>query len=1458
MVAQRSWSVASGRLFYAPFVCLSLLGAQSLGAQIPPPIHAVTVTPKGDATVSWSQNTGGHTFTFTVTNGGNNLETYLISCRGTGTVTCASVDQTSVSLQPDASALVTATYSVAGFGTGALKLTASHLASDYGYITVNAVPPSGAPVVDVTPYNYDKQDYSRCANACFAGMTSRATVPYFSLDAPRQVVLVYNGDRLNSHPFVLVNVSPDTTFGSWPTKYQLQVKVNGVFVHFVNGDSVLNFSYDHATMGTAPLRIGGQFDATAYATNAYAMDILVSAVFPTQTITNDVWAKLVVVNENTLPVARGWSLGGIQRLYPQTDGAALIVEGDGSAVYFPVGLSPFTSPAGEFSQLIPSTLSGSNGWARLYADSTKVVFNSAGLMTQIRDRFNNMATVVYDASNRVVKIKDPLNLGDTLTYGAIGLATVKDPGGRITTITVDTAGRLTAVRDPDGVSTQYGYDSQKRLSTITDRAGATTIMAYDAQAGTVTSVTAPSVALYDGTSGSAVTSFSAWQKVGVPYTSTASLSFTPAVLSAVTASVTEPGGAVTAFTVNRLGAAVQVTDALGGVTTTTYDANGLPIKTLHASGAMDSTAYSSNGLPTFVQTADATNRRTIRYGGWGQPDSASGGPEPASRWFLGVNGRVDSVRTADSSMTRYVYDASGRVVSTTDPQGHLLAKRWFAGLNGNHSQDSVPGGYITTYYYDAFGRDTAVKGPASPLRRTHYDVLNRLIQSYDGVYPAPTSIAYDLAGHVTTATDPKGQTYGFAYNALGWLTRQTDPAGQSDTLKYNRDGDLMRRVNRRGQTLNYTYDALHRKTGKTGVNTDAASWTYAANGRVVTATSPITTETMYFNVRGQPDSTSTALATQTFWRRYHYSAIGLLDSLAVSGGGVAFRARKYTYDPKRLTVNGIRLGPSSAGSTQRVYDKDFFLTGTTYRGGDAVSWGYSGRNQLASISSTAPYGPTVTKMLNYDGEGRRLLQIDSTGAGGQAFTYDSLGRLTSDSTVVAPDPPPPPGDCQGSPPPIIGDNGSNCIASEAWSATSGAAFTYDTAGNRTDQGGTYGTGNRITTFAGCTYTSDLDGNVTSRACPGQTVTFKWTADANLDTVVVGGQTIAYYYDAGGRLVRKDVNGVAQGHFVWDGSNMLAELNGSATGEVAEYSYYGGMDDPHAIVVGGTEYNMHTDAIGNVVALTDSIQSLRRTYQYDAWGNLTGGIDGLPFNGLDRVRWKGALWVGSEASLYYMRHRWYEPQTGRFLNEDPLGIKTGMNQYAYAHDDPVNGGDATGLADCPKGYHLVSTKYDDEGNMVQTCKDGAGNTVTVTTDPLGNVTYGGSRSDAQTSGQDVGQRAVEACSAAVGEFFGTLILDGSFLVGVGEVYSLERSATLAVREGTSLAERRLYQTGGSSAFAGARGARAARDGVALGLVGEDLAALGLPAATGSTSPLAYFPFLDLIPAAQKASAACNPQ
>jgi RHS repeat-associated protein len=1148
----------------------------------------------------------------------------------------------------------------------------------------------GAPVVDASSYNFSKQDYSRCAVACFAAIHQQSTTPYFSLDAPRSVTLVYNSDRVNPRPFVHVNVSPDPVFTETPTEYRLEVKVNGASVTFSNGEMTLRFAYP----GAVPARIGGQFDAASYATGVYPMNILVSAVYPgAGAITNDVATKLVVVNDTSSTIAAGWTVAGIQRLYLQSDSSALITEGGGSAVYFVRTGGAYVSPAGEFSQLVTGTPGGGTGWTRRYPDSTKLVFGSTGAMTEIRDRFSNMTSVFYNGT-RVSQIMDPLNLAITFTYDGNGLDHITDPMDRVTQVTVDASRHLTLIQDPDVIGTTFGYDASSRLSTIIDRRGSTTTLGYDTQSGKLATITPPAVEVVnaDGslTTASPVTALEAWQKKGVPY-GTTSPPAAPPLRDTVYARITDPGGHTTRITVNGWGSAVVGIDALGRTDSTRFDTQGLPIRVRHATGAVDSAVYTSNGLLTYTKPSGLPAKR-IQYAGWAQPDSIwTEDGLTGQRNSIGANGRIEWVRVAggtpDSARTRYRYDTRGRVDSVADPMGHLVQRSWYTGTNGNRSKDSLPGNRVTTYGHDTYGRVRTVSRPGLATTTTHYSIINRADSVQDGVNPVARRYGYDNL-FLISVTDPKGQLYGFTYNAMGWLTQRTDPVARSDHFKYSRDGQQRRWTNRRGNVIEYGYDASHRRTIKSGVNTTTDTWAYPSDTVIVAANS-VSVDTLVANRHGQLQHVSTVLAGQYYRRRYVYTSAGALDSV-IPSGAVAFHPRQYVWNLRRGTLTDIKLGTASTGLASNA---DGFPQVFTLPGGDQVTLRYTSTHSEADITTSAPYASTVNRYLTFNTGSRIDRQILGSGVDGHEFDYDGLGRLKTVGTIRYADPSNP---CTGNPPPDVDENGNVCTYEGTWITDSLRTFDYDSVGNRRDEGGSYLMGNRITAFAGCSYQTDDDGNVTQRACPGETVTFVWSAEGRLSGLTFSGQTTLFDYNAAGRLVRKTTGGIAN-YFLWERDNPLAELDGAGTGKIAEYSYYPGLDNPHALIVGTTKYFAHRDGLGNTIALTDSGKALSRTYSYDAWGRLTGGTDYAGFVGVDRVRFKGALSLGSDLDLYYMRARWYEPKTGRFLNEDPVGLAGGINPYVFAASDPVNNSDPSGnwcIQKSPDVLHCEDVNADD--------------------------------------------------------------------------------------------------------------------------------------------------------------------
>ncbi len=174
-----------------------------------------------------------------------------------------------------------------------------------------------------------------------------------------------------------------------------------------------------------------------------------------------------------------------------------------------------------------------------------------------------------------------------------------------------------------------------------------------------------------------------------------------------------------------------------------------------------------------------------------------------------------------------------------------------------------------------------------------------------------------------------------------------------------------------------------------------------------------------------------------------------------------------------------------------------------------------------------------------------------------------------------------------------------------------------------------------------------------------------------------GLMASYAYDVQGRRISKTVNGSTT-HQIWDGQNIVREEMAAG----AEYNYYYSrrlfaqktgteirryLYDGHGSVIGLDNVDDYDyDEDGNVIDHNNGDR-----YDYDAFGNLRS-VTGETYN---PFRYCGE-YLDAESGLIYLRNRYYDPQTGRFITEDPA--KDGTNWYVYCGNNPVMFVDPSGL------------------------------------------------------------------------------------------------------------------------------------------------------------------------------------
>ena len=214
-------------------------------------------------------------------------------------------------------------------------------------------------------------------------------------------------------------------------------------------------------------------------------------------------------------------------------------------------------------------------------------------------------------------------------------------------------------------------------------------------------------------------------------------------------------------------------------------------------------------------------------------------------------------------------------------------------------------------------------------------------------------------------------------------------------------------------------------------------------------------------------------------------------------------------------------------------------------------------------------------------------------------------------------------------------------------------------------------GDRILSAGGSSVIYDGIGNPTSYR--GNALT--WNRRSLLS---YGNNTFVYNSD--GIRVKKTVNGVEHNYILNDTQIMAEVIGGTKT----LYYFYdqNGVPTAFRLDENGTQtwYAYETNVQGDVIGIrtTDGTQVV--SYTYDAWGRCTVSGSQPALGALNPLRYRG-YYYDAETELYYLNSRYYDPDTGRFLNADGYinanGDLLGYNMYVYCSNNPVMFADPSG-------------------------------------------------------------------------------------------------------------------------------------------------------------------------------------
>jgi RHS repeat-associated protein len=633
----------------------------------------------------------------------------------------------------------------------------------------------------------------------------------------------------------------------------------------------------------------------------------------------------------------------------------------------------------------------------------------------------------------------------------------------------------------------------------------------------------------------------------------------------------------------------------------------------------------------------------------------------------GSTWRYDVVPVSvDTHSAEFDYDSKGRPVDTWKLQSTTSTPWTYVRTHTTYGADTdgswgaattVVEDYGTgktnrttqTTHYDSAGRADRVVDSVGHEFQTSFDADGQVQSMYriDGGLNQPiVSYVYGSSGITngvpTQLTDGlSGVVQSFTYYGLS----NGGATGQLASVQETNGTDT--------STVSYTYhDAGDRNTATYATPDGTTRWRYS---NYLTVGSP-ESASRTFQTLNQLNSSSASTAEEF---HYQFDASGRLSAATFAmspqtGTGAPATAPYYTSDYPAATRARAYYAYDPAGRTINV---EHYWDVWTSESGPPPSSYYASEKVLANACTYDPYlGLKSSSSFYAKNATSNTWDVERT----ETYGYDAdLDYLTSAS---------------------YGDGLAN--ANVTW--------TYDAAGNRASDSSNTGTWvydnlNRMTASPGVTYTNDILGNRTSKG----TVVYGWDELNRLRTHpgTVIGQAIVYGYRADGMRVSKGTIVLSTSVPIF---NERYRYDGQMPIETSRFDYQANATTVYRNGVGGRgiDYQSSTTSTGTSVTYPvydehgNMVATLAKSsggYQasnrraYDAWGRVRqGSTSGQPTG-----RYCASLGhvQDDESGLVYMRARYYEPTSGRFISQDPQ--MEGGNWLVYADNDPINLRDASG-------------------------------------------------------------------------------------------------------------------------------------------------------------------------------------
>ncbi|WP_063901097.1 RHS repeat-associated core domain-containing protein [Burkholderia ubonensis] len=764
---------------------------------------------------------------------------------------------------------------------------------------------------------------------------------------------------------------------------------------------------------------------------------------------------------------------------------------------------------------------------------------------------------------------------------------------------------------------------------------------------------------------------------------------------------TDPAGRSTSWEYDRCGNLVAQTLPDGSAIRTEYDVDHRPVCVTLPGGRQWRYEWDAQGN-LLAQATPSGATWHYAYERCGQPIKYTGPRGVINLYEYDRDGHLAALTDALGHRTRYRHDSRGNLVEVIDACGQ--ASRYEYDRNGNLTRAIEPGGSEVHFAYDADDNLVRYRDSAGNLTQLAYSALGLITkrESPDGNI---IEYRYDTEEQLAGVVNERGELYQLKRDGRGRIVEEIDYWGQTHRYEYGPRGELQRSINPAGQTIEYQSDALGRIVQKRvpdprqpgGIRTETFS--YDGGGNLVVAENPDSRVELTYDGAGR-------VVEQK--QGDHFVIVNVFDvagnrierrtRLQSSSGTIAHTVR-YDYDALGA-VSAIKIDDAAPITFERDACGQIRVEhlGPELR----RELSYTSDGLLAKQALLDGTGILFVSEYAHDANGELLEKRDSR-LGVERFTYDPVGKLTGHL------------DPTGKLHRFLYDPAGDLLTTHVRDRVAAGADRAPQTGTWVHEG----------EYGGCYYAFDRAGNLVRKRDAQQDMVLRWDAMGQLvETVVVphaqsgtaNNQVCIfaqYKYDVFRRRVGKVVHARSTGsadrelshvsYFFWDGNVLVGEHTAgigapmfnfgnreraiqSASPEqsdreakavpscerVYEWVYYPGTFRPLAAVyrvadwaagVAGRQlFFLQSDSNGAPLRMHDALGNVAWEARYRPTGGVEAGA--APSCARQPIRLLGQ-YFDAETGFHYHGCRYFDPNTGRFISQDPLGIFGGLNIYQYA-------------------------------------------------------------------------------------------------------------------------------------------------------------------------------------------------